>query len=277
MNQVTVPNSVPNSHRICAPQSGDLQAVIFDVDGTLAETEENGHRAAFNHAFAEFGMDWHWTPEEYGKLLAIAGGKERMQHYATMHAPELLQQRGFSDWIARVYRRKSEIYSYIVLSGNIPLRPGIRRLISELSESGVRLAIATTTAPASLNSLIMANFGCPMESLFEVIGAGDQVPNKKPAPDVYAWVLREMNLPANACLAIEDTQIGLTAARAAGLASVVTVSSYSTGEDFSGALSVVSHLGEPELPASHLGGQPLCGGHVDLGQLQKWHALAHAD
>ena len=193
-----------------------LQAVIFDVDGTLAETERDGHRVAFNHAFAEFGMNWHWTPDEYRTLLGIAGGKERMRHYTARYAPHLLQQRSFADQVARVYRRKSEIYSYIALGGSIPLRPGVRRLIGELRAAGTRLAIATTTAPASLNSLIVANFGCPMESLFEVIGAGDQVPNKKPAPDIYAWVLEKLGLAANACLAIEDTHIGLNAARSAG-------------------------------------------------------------
>lgn len=248
-----------------------LQAVIFDVDGTLAETERNGHRVAFNHAFAEFGMNWHWTPDEYATLLGIAGGKERMRHYAARYAPHLLQQRSFADQVARVYRRKSEIYSYIALAGSIPLRPGVRRLIDELHAAGVRLAIATTTAPASLNSLIVANFGCPMESLFEVIGAGDQVPNKKPAPDIYAWVLEKLGLAANACLAIEDTHIGLNAARSAGLPAIVTPSEYSSGENFSGALTVVADLGEPDAPARHVAGHPLTETHVNLHQLRTWH------
>ena len=254
---------------------GRLHAVIFDVDGTLAETERDGHRVAFNHAFAEFGMNWHWTPDEYATLLGITGGKERMRHYAARYAPHLLQQRGFADQLARVYRRKSEIYSYIALGGNIPLRPGVRRLIGELRAAGTRLAIATTTAPASLNSLIVANFGCPMEALFEVIGAGDQVPNKKPAPDVYAWVLGKMGLPADACLAIEDSPVGLHAARAAGLPTIVTPSEQSSGGNFSGALSVVADLGEPDLPVRHISGQPLSETHVNLHQLRNWHGLAH--
>ena len=251
-----------------------LQAVIFDVDGTLAETERDGHRVAFNHAFTEFGMNWHWTPKEYATLLGIAGGKERMRHYAARYAPHLLQQRCFADQVARVYRRKSEIYSYIALSGSIPLRPGVHRLIAELRAAGIRLAIATTTAHASLNSLIVANFGCPMESLFEVIGAGDQVPNKKPAPDIYAWVLQKLGLPANACLAVEDTHIGLNAARCAGLPTIVTPSEYSSRENFSGALSVVADLGEPDVPARHIAGATLSQTHVNLEQLQNWHANA---
>ncbi len=252
----------------------NLQAVIFDVDGTLAETELNGHRVAFNHAFAEFGMNWHWTPDEYATLLGIAGGKERIRHYAASYAPHLLQQRDFANKVSRVYRRKSEIYSYIALGGNIPLRPGIRLLIGELRAAGIRLAIATTTASASLNSLIVANFGCPMESIFEVIGAGDQVPRKKPASDIYDWVLNKLGLPARACLAIEDTHIGLNAARSAGIPTIVTPSDHSSGENFSGALSVVSNLGEPGSPVRHIAGQPLSETHVNLRQLRNWHEQA---
>ena len=249
----------------------DLQAVIFDVDGTLAETERNGHRVAFNRAFTELGIDWHWSPEEYGRLLSVAGGKERIRLFARTNPPDTDD---LDAWVARLYRRKSEIYSEIALSGDILLRPGIRRLIGELRQAGLRLAIATTTAHNSLNSLIKANFGCPMEDLFEVIGAGDQVPNKKPAPDIYNWVLEKMRLPAAACLAIEDTWIGLTAARSAGIPSIVTVSNYSSGEDFAGALSIVSDLGEPGIPARHLGGFPLARDCVDLAQLRAWHAQA---
>ena len=258
------------NHTNRAPSA--LKAVIFDVDGTLAETEQDGHREAFNHTFAEFGLDWHWSDETYRRLLTVAGGKERIRHYATTRDPEMPRQRGFEDWLANVHRRKSEIYSYIVLAGNIPLRPGVQRLIRELKERDIRLAIATTTAASSVNSLIMRNFGCPMESLFEAIGTGDQIRNKKPAPDVYTRVLQQMGLPAESCVAIEDSAIGLSAARAAGVPSVITVSRYSAGEDFPGALSIVSDLGEPGAPASHLGGQPLSGDHVNLDQLERWHA-----
>ena len=249
----------------------ELKAVIFDVDGTLAETEKDGHRVAYNQAFSELGIDWHWTTEEHGKLLSIAGGKERLRQYAAIHAPHLMQQRGFDDWITCLYQRKNEIYASIVLSGKIPFRSGIRRLLEELRQNGLRLAIATTTDAANLNSLITANLGCSAESVFEVIGAGDQVPCKKPAPDIYEWVLEKLDLRATACLAVEDARIGLTAARGAGIATVVTVSEYSDDADFPAALSIVSSLGDPHLPASHLGGLPLDGTHVDLGQLRKWH------
>lgn len=264
---------MPISHAKSDEQIGlPLQAVIFDVDGTLADTELDGHRIAFNRAFDEFGLDWHWSPEEYGELLVVTGGKERIRHYAKSHAPELLGRVDIDTWVARLHQLKSEIYSSLVMAGGIPLRPGVSRLIHELRDAGVRIAIATTTTPSSLRSLILVNFKHEMMSLFEVIGAGDVVANKKPAPDIYQWVLRQMDLPPEACIAIEDSRPGLAAARAAGLPTVVTVSAYTAGDQFDGALSVVSDLGEPNAASQHLGGLPLAGNCIDLAQLRAWHA-----
>lgn len=248
-----------------------LQAVIFDVDGTLAETEREGHRVAFNLAFAEFDLDWNWTPELYGELLSITGGKERVRLFIQTHAQEHLARTDLDLWIARLYKRKSELYSERVHSGAITLRAGVARLIAELRQAGIRLAIATTTAPSNIHALISANLRKDMLELFEVIGAGDLLIDKKPAPDVYQWVLQRLGLPAEACLAIEDSSIGLTAARAAKLPTVITVSSYTAGEDFGGAVSVLSGLGEPDTPAQVLDGLPLSGPCVDVAQLREWH------
>ena len=253
-----------------------LEAVIFDVDGTLADTERDGHRVAFNRAFDEFGIDWYWSEPEYGELLAVTGGKERIRRYAELHAPELLGRVDLDTWIARLHALKSEIYANLVLAGRIPLRPGVARLIGELHAAGVRLAIATTTTPSSLASLIRAHFGHDMTELFDVIGAGDIVAQKKPAPDIYHWVLRQLDLPAAACLVVEDSPPGLAAARAAGLATLVTVSTYSAGAAFDGALSVVSDLGEPDRPAVCLAGRGLAGPCVDLAQLRAWHRTDNA-
>lgn len=260
----------PQQHQPAMPNTPPLQAVIFDVDGTLAETELTGHRVAFNQTFAEFGLDWDWTPALYGELLAVTGGKERVALYIQRYSPKLPVQTDLDGWIARLHRRKSEVYSQLVMTGGIPLRPGVARLISELKASGIGLAVATTTTPSSLNCLTLANFGCKMGSLFEVIGAGDSVVNKKPAPDVYQWVLEQLKLPAQACLAIEDSFPGLSAARAAGLPTLITVNGYTANDDFCGALSVLSDLGEPDAPARHIAGQPLAGCCVDLTQLRAW-------
>ena len=255
-----------------AQNTPSLQAVLFDVDGTLADTELEGHRVAFNQAFKEFALDWHWSPELYGELVAaVAGGKERILFYAKTRHPELFNRSDLDTWLAALHERKSAIYSEIVMSGAIPLRPGVSRLFDELRESGIRIAVATTTAPSSLNSLIKANLELDISSLFDVVGAGDQVANKKPSPDIYQWTLQQLNLPPENCLAIEDSHIGLTAARAAGLATVITVSKYTGEDNFQGALSVVSDLGEPDQPALHLDGLPLAGKCVDLAQLLEWH------
>jgi HAD superfamily hydrolase (TIGR01509 family) len=262
-----------------SPENADepLQAVIFDVDGTLAETELAGHRVAFNCAFEQFGIPWHWSPERYGELLTVTGGKERIRHFVAEHDPQRLECSDFDQWVAALHQRKSEIYSELVLAGAIALRPGVARLINELRAAGVRIAIATTTTPSSLNSLIKANFGREMSALFEVIGAGDLVANKKPAPDVYQWVLNQLQLPPQACLAIEDSFPGLCAARAAGLPSLITINAYTADDDFNGALSVVSDLGERSAPARFIAGLPLTGPFVDLAQLRAWHRAGLLD
>jgi HAD superfamily hydrolase (TIGR01509 family) len=261
----------------CTPANaapGALQAVIFDVDGTLADTEPEGHRVAFNRAFDEFGIDWFWSHEVYGELLKITGGKERIRAYAATHAPELYGRIDLDTWIARLHALKSEIYSTMMLSGRIPLRPGIARLIQDLRKAGIRLAIATTTTPSSLNSLVVAHFGRDMTTLFDVIGAGDVVPHKKPAPDIYQWVLQQLELPASACLVIEDSLPGVAAATAAGLPTIVTVSGYTRSDRFADALAVLSDCGEPDAPMRQLAGVAAESAHVTVAQLQAWHRAA---
>lgn len=269
----------PNEHtaRAATACGVTLQAVIFDVDGTLADTERDGHRVAFNRAFAQSGLDWNWSVATYGELLTVTGGKERIRHFATTHAPELLKRSGSATWLADLHRLKSTIYADLVHERTIGLRPGVARLIRELRGAGLRLAVATTTTRSSLDSLLLASFGDEAGSLFEVIGAGDVVADKKPAPDIYHWVLQQLKLVPEECLAIEDSLPGIRAARAAGLPTLITVNAYSAHEDFAGALSIVSDLGEPGAPARRLGGQPLAGECVDLAQLRRWHRKAVAD
>ncbi|HEX6736171.1 MAG TPA: HAD-IA family hydrolase [Azonexus sp.] len=215
-----------------------LQALIFDVDGTLAETERDGHRPAFNRAFAEAGLDWHWDEALYGRLLAVTGGKERIAHYAAGHAPAFAAHPDAAARVQALHAAKTRHYVAAVAAGGVPLRPGIGDLLAAARAAGLRLAIATTTAPDNVDALLRATLGTAAPGWFAVIGAGDVVPAKKPAPDIYRWVLARLGLPAGACLAVEDSANGLQAALGAGLRCLVTPGDYSRDEDFTGAAAL---------------------------------------
>lgn len=222
-----------------------LDALIFDVDGTLAETEEV-HRAAFNAQFDEAGLGWHWDQPMYKRLLDVTGGKERIAHFIATEKPERLPQvadgQTMADSIAAMHRRKTDIYNQMVASGGLTLRPGVEAVIRHAGQAGMRLAIATTTSLPNVESLLAATLGAEGVRRFEVIAAGDQVKRKKPAPDVFVLALERLGLAPERCLALEDSVNGLQSARAAGLATIITRSAYTNGQDFTGALAVVDTL-----------------------------------
>jgi HAD superfamily hydrolase (TIGR01509 family) len=249
-----------------------LEALIFDVDGTLADTERDGHRLAFNAAFKDAGLPWHWDVQLYGELLAVTGGKERMIHYAGRYAPELAAKPGFDSFVRKLHALKTEHYVQLVHGGRLPLRPGMGALIRAARAAGLRLAIATTTSPENVSALLRASLAHDAEAWFEVIGAGDVVAAKKPAPDIYLWALRQLGLPARACLAFEDSANGLKACLGAGLATVVTDGEYTRNHDFSGALAVLSDLGVPDRPARVRRGDMHGKSCVDIELLRIWHA-----
>ena len=213
-----------------------LKAIIFDVDGTLAETEEH-HRLAFNAAFAEAGVEWSWDRDLYARLLAVTGGKERIGHFIETTAPgarDALLPR-----IAALHARKTELYTQAVLTEGVTLRSGVEALIAEAEARGVRLAMATTTSRANVDALIVANLGAGAMSRFAAVVCGEDTASKKPAPDVYLEALRRLDLPADAAVAVEDSRNGVLSARAAGLRVIATPSLYCATDDLSDATTIL--------------------------------------
>jgi HAD superfamily hydrolase (TIGR01509 family) len=244
------------------------KALLFDVDGTLADTERDGHRVAFNRAFAEARLDWVWDVPLYGELLAVTGGKERMRHYIEHYRADYRSPADFDDLIVRLHAAKTRHYTTLVAEAGIPLRPGVRRLLGEARRAGVRLAIATTTTPDNVRALLRYALAPDAAGWFDVIGAGDVVGAKKPAPDIYFHVLERLGLSPTDCVAFEDSENGLRAALAAGVTTIVTVNDYTRTHDFRGAALVLDHLGEPDQPCRALAGTSLNGAvNIDLATL----------
>lgn len=243
-----------------------LAALIFDVDGTMSETEEV-HRQAFNDTFADAGLPWHWDARLYRALLDVAGGKERLAHFiATHHGGD----RALAGRIAALHAAKTARYAALIEGGAARLRPGVARLMRDARRLGLKLAIATTTSLPNVEALLRATLGPEERAAIAVIGAGDIVPAKKPAPDIYRHVLDALALPATACVAFEDSVNGLAAALAAGVPTIVTPSLYTDDQSFPGALAVVSDLGEPDAPFAHLAGAGAADGVVTVEAIARW-------
>jgi HAD superfamily hydrolase (TIGR01509 family) len=228
-----------------------MKALIFDCDGVLADTERYGHLPAFNQTFRNFGLPAQWSEEEYGIRLKIAGGKERM---ASLLTPEFVVQASLpadpeaqKNLIANWHKYKTEIYKQMIRDGQLPGRPGVHRVVKEAKDAGWALAVASTSAEESVRGVLEYVVGKDLAASFHVL-AGDIVPKKKPAPDIYLMALEKLGVSANDSLIIEDSRNGLLAAVAAGVRCVVTLSSYTWEENMDEALLVVSDLGEPGSP-----------------------------
>ena len=248
-----------------------LQALLFDVDGTLADTE-NVHRTAFNRAFAQSGIDWVWSQALYSELLAVTGGKERIRHYVTQYQPGLMAEDELADFAAEMHKTKTVIYTQMLDNGEVALRPGVERLLREARQQGLKLAIATTTTLANVEALINNALEPAAMQWFDVVGAGDVVPRKKPAADIYDYVLEQLQLPAAQCIAFEDSKNGILATSGANLKTIITVNHYTRDHDFSGAAIVLDQMGEPDQPFTVLSGDAFGHTYLDMELVKKLHA-----
>ncbi len=232
-----------------------LEALIFDVDGTLADTEL-AHLAAFNQAFAQEGIGWQWDVPLYTQMLEVSGGKERMLHYWRQVRPDVTDLgNGVQATVARLHELKTAAYEQAVRDGAVQLRPGVLKLIEAAHAEGLRLAIATTTSAVNIVALLRRAIGPDWQRFFTVVEDASTAPRKKPDPMVYQQTLARLAVPAAACLAFEDSANGLMAARTAKLATIVTPNDFTAHHDFTGALRVL-----PDLAG------------VSVAQLREWHA-----
>ena len=220
-----------------------IKALIFDCDGVLVDTERDAHRVGFNLAFRDMGIDAEWDVDLYGRLLLVAGGKERMRAYFDEYGwPEGADTPEAKDeLIVALHKLKTQITSELVSS--LPVRPGILRIIDEARAAGVRLGVCTTSNPKFIDA-VLDLFGPERKAAFEFVHAGDVVAKKKPAPDIYELAKQSLGLPTHECMVVEDSRNGLLAARGAGLPTLITTSTYTVDEDFSGAAKVVPELGD---------------------------------
>ncbi len=229
-----------------------LKAIFFDMDGTIMDTEKDGHRVAFNQAFAEYGIPVEWTVSKYHELLQIAGGKERMKHYFQEEGKKYLPGgTSLTDLIPKLHQLKTQRYISLIENGKLPLRPGIQRLMKEANKRNLFVGICTTSnekaAKAAVDSLLS---GIKIDLLL----AGDVVSRKKPDPEIYQLALQKTNMPRNGVIVIEDSENGVRAAKSAGLNVLATVNEYTRNEDLSLADAVVTSLGDQQEKAEVLSG-----------------------
>lgn len=252
-----------------------LQALIFDVDGTIADTEEV-HRQAFNAAFLAMDLWWNWGPAEYMELLKISGGPERIAHYVSRLDVAAKEKQRFAGLVPAIHREKTRLYHELISGGRAPLRTGVLRLIEEARADGLRLALAATSTTANIEALVSAALGPKALGWFSAVASADDVPHKKPAPDLYQRILGTLRLPAADCVAIEDSENGVRAAVAAGLYTIATPSRWTTTQDFSGADLVLYSLGDAGAPLDPVTAKAIGAAQLGLRQIRALHAARAA-
>jgi HAD superfamily hydrolase (TIGR01509 family) len=247
-----------------------LKALIFDVDGTLADTEE-AHRQAFEASFQANGVPWRWPASLYVDLLRVTGGKERLAHYVrSLDVPDAERAR-LQELVPLLHRTKTDRFAELVAKRRVPPRPGIARLVRDARAARLRLAIASTTTPTNVEALLPALLGAEGRRAFEVIVTGDVVTRKKPAPDIYELALSRLGLSAAECVVFEDSQPGVLAAKAAGIFAVAVPTRWTAAHDLSAADLVLPSLGDPDDPLDPASVALIGGKWLDLTNLALLH------
>lgn len=236
-----------------------LRALLFDLDGTLAETEALGHRPSYNDAFRDLGLRFRWSERLYKRLLERPSGKDRLLHYLKRYEPELGQHaeavgENEEAWVDHVHALKSQHFNRRLEQGQVPLRPGVARLLLEASDAGLRLAVVSNASARSIKPFLKHGLGPALADRISLVVGGESGFARKPAPDLYRHALTKLKLAHYESIAIEDSAIGLAAARAAGIPTVITLNAETLSQDFLGAALVLDHLGEHERPAAVLRG-----------------------
>lgn len=239
-----------------------MKALIFDQDGVIADTERDGHRVAFNRAFEEEGLDVSWSVEHYGRLLKIAGGKERMK--TVVYGDDFTKDLGDKEeFIKKLHKRKTDIFMEMVAEGELALRSGVRRLIDEAHRAGLKLAVCSTSNERAVHTLLRTLLGEEVYGWFDVILAGDVVKRKKPSPEIYDLAAERLCLKPYQCTVVEDSRNGLLAAKGAGMLCIITQNEYTAAEDFREADLVLDCLGDPGGETAHV-----ISANVDVGPLE---------
>jgi HAD superfamily hydrolase (TIGR01509 family) len=246
-----------------------LKALLWDVDGTLAETERDGHLAAFNQTFEALGVPWRWSEERYGELLAVAGGRERLLHDMQCQASAPADPLARQALAERAHRLKNKKYAGIIAVGKLPLREGVGELLEDCRRAGLRMGIVTTTSRSNVEALLKTHLGKDWESKFAVVVCAEEAPRKKPDPQAYLLALEALRLHPRETIAIEDAPVGVAAARAAGVSVIVTRSHYFPVSEAPDALAVGPSLGRRD--GWHPTSDPYTT-RIDLRQIIRWHS-----
>jgi HAD superfamily hydrolase (TIGR01509 family) len=246
-----------------------IKSILWDVDGTLAETERDGHLKAFNQAFEALGLPWRWSERRYAELLAVAGGRERLLHDMQSRRPALTHPQEREALAERVHRLKNELYARLVGDGELPLREGVRELLDDCDRAGVRLGIVTTTSRSNVEVLLKTHLGERWESKFAAVVCAEEAPKKKPDAQAYLLALEALKLRPREAVALEDAPAGVAAAQAAGVPVIVARSHFFARLESEAALAVGPSLGQAA------GWHPMAdarAARIGLDQIIRWHA-----